>query len=471
MKKIIFILTLIILIFSLGRNLNPSNKQMFESHDITQAARVQQFTLNLKSGHIPPRVAPDFNNSQGYPVFNFYAPTAYWISSLINLAGFDVVNSLKLSFLLAIIFSFIFSYLFLRSFFDFYPSIFGAVIYSTVLYLPADIFIRGNLAEVWFIALLPLSLYFIYQNSQKPKPVNFIIGTIALSLTFTSHNLLSMVFIPVSLLFALILKNKKNNLISFALALLLSGYFLIPFLLENHLTIAREMAAKTNYQDHFLCINQLWDSPWGYGGSIKGCNDGMPFKLGKLQIIFAVLGIVIFIINVFKKKKKPYLLTTSYLLLLLILSLFMTLYPSKFIWDLFSPILSVFQFPWRFISLSLIGIAFFSSLFWNTFKLPFKPLIIIIFASVTLFINTKYYHGKTIDKSTYEKKYLSKEFIEKKAAFLIPEYFNKNSQIKVKWGQTTIEQIGNLTTVFAFALLGIISFNELLWKKNKVLTN
>jgi len=470
-KSGLFFLVFLSVMIFLGKNLNIFSNSMFEFHDITQAARVQQFTLDLRNGQIPPRVAPDFNDRQGYPVFNFYAPTAYWISSLINLVGFDVINSLKLSFLLAILFSFVFSYLFLRIFFDFYPSLFGAVIYLTVLYLPADIFIRGNLAEVWFIALLPLALYFIYHNSQKSKPVNFILGIIALSLTFTGHNLLSMIFIPVSLLFILILKNKKVNLISFILAILLSSYFLVPFLLENHLTIARETAAKTNYQDHFLCLNQLWDSPWGYGGSIPGCNDGMPFKLGKLQIIFAVMGIVILIINVFKKRKIPNLLITSYLLLLFVVSLFMTLNQSQFIWRLFSPVLGVFQFPWRFISLSLIGIAFFSGLFWNSLKIPYKSSIMIIFTAMILFINMKYFQGKTINKSTYEKKYLSKEFIEKKAASLIPEYFNKDIQIKVKWGQTAIEQIGNLITLFAFGLLGIMFFNELLWKKNKTSTN
>ena len=213
MKKItVFLLSFIFIYLLLGKNLSPFSKTMFQFHDQTQPARIQQFSLNLKNLKIPPRIAPDFYYKLGYPVFNFYAPTAYWITSGINLLGFNIVNSLKSSFFLAIILAFIFSFLFLKNFFDYYPSLFGAIIYITILYLPANIFVRGNLAEVWFITLLPLSLSFLYKNSQRLIPANLVFGTIILSLTYTSHNLLSIFFIPLSYFFSVSIKEVSRSL-------------------------------------------------------------------------------------------------------------------------------------------------------------------------------------------------------------------------------------------------------------------
>lgn len=463
-KKSLLIFSLLAIVVFFGQNLNPFSNQMFEAHDSTQAARIQQFSQNLKNFRIPPRVAPDFDNGQGYPVFNFYAPAAYWITSVINLLGLDTVAALKLSFLIATVLSFIFAYLFLRNFFDEFPALIGAILYTTAVYIPADIFVRGNLAEVWFITLMPLSLFFISKNSQKPGALNFFLGTTVLFLSFTSHNILSLVFIPIVFIFALLLKNKKINLLSIALALLLSSYFLLPLLLENHLTIAKQMAQKTHYQDHFLCINQLWESPWGYGGSISGCRDGMSFKLGKFQIIFALLGIATFVFKLKNKKNDYLLLVAGYLLLVTLLSLFMTTYLARPIWDLFSPVLAVFQFPWRFIAFSLIGLSFFSAYFWQAVKFPLKNVIILFFVVISLIVGIKYFKGRSMAKPDFEEKYLSEVYIRKEAALQIPEYFS-SQKVKIDWGKTFVEKTANLITLLSFGFLGILTLNKSLWKK------
>jgi uncharacterized membrane protein YfhO len=106
----------------LGKLLNPFEQKMFEFHDDTQAGRIQEFTLNLKHGQIPPRMAPNFSKGLTYPVFNFYAPFSYWLSSLLNLTFFSsVVLAMKASFLLALILSFILIWLFLSESLTFYP--------------------------------------------------------------------------------------------------------------------------------------------------------------------------------------------------------------------------------------------------------------------------------------------------------------------------------------------------------------
>src|SRR3989339_1230941 len=101
-KTLVFFLSIILMIVFFGKNLNPFSSRMFQFHDETQPARIQQFTSNLKKLNIPPRIAYDFNQKKGYPVFNFYAPFSYWLTSLVNITGLSIINSIKLSFLLAL---------------------------------------------------------------------------------------------------------------------------------------------------------------------------------------------------------------------------------------------------------------------------------------------------------------------------------------------------------------------------------
>lgn len=480
MKKIIFVVVLLLIVFFLGRNLNPFSSTMFTFHDSTQPARIQQFVSELKQLHIPPRIAPDFNFKLGFPVFNFYAPFSYWLTGLINFIGFDVVSSLKLSFLLALLVGFFGGYLFLRNFFDFYPALLGGVLYITSLYFPLDIFVRGNLAEVWFLTLMPLAFHLVYKNSLKNNQKIFFLTIIILSFALTSHNIYFLMFIPIILIFILILKNKKTNLLSLLFSLFLSAYFWLPAIAEMNFTWAKEVATLTNFRDHFLCINQLWNFPWGYGGSTKGCiNDGISFKIGRLQIIFFVFGVLLFLYKTLIKKTK-YNKIYLFLVSCFLLFLYLTLYQSQPIWELFSSVMSVVQFPWRFIGPSLLGIAFFGSYFFQNLKIPMKSLIIFFLILATIFINSKYFKGQEIKKIDFEKKYLSQEYIEKKVAYAVAEYLpktidynywrslEKKKEVPLEFiakssiepfskdKQTTIEIVGNI--ISTITLFGLILF-------------
>lgn len=482
MKQTVFIISLFVIIFLLGYQLLPTNDYFFTFHDITQPARIEQFTKEIKSFHLPPRVASDMNYKLGYPVFNFYAPFSYWITSFFNFIGFDIISSLKISFFLALTIGFFGSYLFLKRFFDFFPSILGGFFYITTLYFPLNIFVRGNLAETWFLALLPLTMFSLLSN-------NFIFTSIMLSFLFTSHNILSLISMPFIFIFAFITKNKKKNLVSILFGLLLSTYFWLPAILEMKYTWAKEVATSTNFRDHFLCISQLWQSQWGYGGSTKGCiSDGMSFMIGKLQIIFFVFGLFIFFLNKKNRYKKIY----WFFILTTFISLFLTVYQSQFIWEIFSPIISFIQFPWRLIAFSIIGISFFSANFFHHIKIPFKSIFLVIVLIGILIINGKYFRGQEIFKKDFENKFLTEEYIEKKAAYAIAEYLPKTINYQYwrslenkkeipkdflsktsitpfsKEKQTLIEKIGNFISFITIILLIIKTVFEqrLSFKKN-----
>lgn len=417
--------------FFLGRELNPFDPHLFLFHDNTQAARLQEFALSLKSGIIPPRLAPNFSFQHGFPVFNFYAPFAYWVGSLIHLVGVSSAISLKILIFLGLFGSFVSFFLFATLFFGFWGGLLGASVYSSSLWMAVEIFVRGNIGEIWFMALFPLSLYFLKRNDKEKNGFSFILTSVCLSFLFTVHNVLSLISVIFVILFSLLLIHKKKAFLAIIIGLLLGSYFLIPAVLENKLTYATEIASKTKYGDHFLCTWQLWRADrWSYGGSGTGCvNDDMSFQIGKVQLLLAGIGLGIFIHSLKKRGKNN---IPFFILGWTVFSAFLTLGLSKPVWDLFSPVMSIFQFPWRFLPFVVFGTGFFASYIVHIFaNKKMQILIVIILSMRVLFISSKFFSKPwkyTTDE--YRSMFLTQKYIGQKAAYEIPEYFPRTGDYK-----------------------------------------
>ncbi len=431
MKKNEWILILsgffLIIFFLIYKELNPFDSFLFDYHDITQPARVQEFTFNLLKFKLPPRMAPHFLFNLGYPVFNFYAPFSYWVSSLFTLLGIGADRAVELAFSTALLLGFCGMYFLLREYFSKAAAFLGSVVYVTSPYLAVEIFVRGNLGEVWFWALFPWALYFL-------KHENFLGSFFVLHAVFTVHNIFSLVSLPIFVLWVVIRRSIKGLTFIF-LGLISASYFLLPAILESRYVLASEVAKMTRYWEHFLCIKQLWTSPaWLYGASLPGCNDSMSFKLGKGQIIIGLFGLGVFLLDLFlrrvKGEKRRELV---FLLLVSLFATFLTLYQSQFIWKVFEKVLAVFQFPWRFLLFSLFGLGVFSAYFID--KIEFKLIrgIIALTLSLTLFvINDKYFFKPLKELRYFRSLYLNKRVIEEEMVFKIPEYFTQFSDLK-RW--------------------------------------
>ncbi|OGK62039.1 hypothetical protein A2334_04170 [Candidatus Roizmanbacteria bacterium RIFOXYB2_FULL_38_10] len=429
-RVVVFFLICGIIAITLGKTLNPFDSRMFNFHDETQAARIQQMALNIKSGHIPPRLAPELSHNLGFPVFNFYAPFSYWVTTGLHLIGLPIPMALKFSFFLSLILSFTSMFLFLRLFFGFLPSVMGGITYASSLWFAIEIFVRGNLAECWFLVLFPLALYLIVLNSRKLSPYIFAISSLIISFTFTVHNVFSLLFVGIASVFVLLLNNKKRNFMMLGIGLLLSAYFLIPAVIELPLTYASQNAQITHYQDHFLCAWQIWSSPlWEFSGSAKGCqDDGMPFTLGKIHILLGTFGLFALIFDFIRQKKRSshYRAITLFILLLGIGSLFLTTYQSDIIWELFKPILAIFQFPWRFLVFGMFSLGFFSAYFSEVLQdtlHKIAPYLIILMFAFLLFMSGKFFSKPWLmSYDEYASAYLSKNYVTQTVAYNIAEY-------------------------------------------------
>jgi len=113
------------------------------------------------------------------------------------------------------------------------------------------------------------------------------------------------------------------------------------------------------YSAHFATIGQLLFSRfWGYGASIWGPNDGMPFPVGQIHWILSILIIAVVVYRFWKKRKIDELtLILVFGFLVGWFAIFMAHNKSTFIWLRIPPLRYV-QFPWRFLTLAMLGLSF-----------------------------------------------------------------------------------------------------------------
>jgi len=431
----------------------------FPIHDNTQVQRVFEMTKSLKDGLFPVRWAADLGFGFGYPIFNFYAPLAYYVGSIINLLGFDVLFSTKLMMALGIVLSGLSMYMFAKELWGKFGGIFSAMLYVFIPYHAVDIYVRGDVAEFWAYAFIPLVFYALLKIHRTGKIRFIIFGALSYATLIISHNLTAFMVTPFILIFIgmLFLGNKKTGkklLITVVLGLLVSAFYWLPALLEiNYTNVLSQIGGGADYKDHFVCLNQLWASPWGFGGSTKGCVDGLSFMIGKMHLLLLPIALGLFGLGLYLKKldkKKGYLLI--YFLIGLLFSAFLTLDYSKFIWDAIRP-MAVLQYPWRFLLVAAFfisaicgSIIYFTEMFIKNKWIRLGFFIIIIL--ITVIFNSKYFAAQkylqvSVNSFTndyflkFETSQISSEYMPKE--FLKPKvYSNLSNKIIVVHGKVKV---------------------------------
>ncbi|MBI4136974.1 hypothetical protein HY469_02830 [Candidatus Roizmanbacteria bacterium] len=420
----------------------------FPIHDDAQIVRIQQMTKALSDGQFPVRWVSDLGYGYGYPIFNFYAPLPYYVGSFVDLIGFTPLDATKIMMGVGLLLAGICMYLLGEKIWGVEGGLISAMVYQFAPYHAVQMYVRGSIGELYAYAFIPLIIFGFYgliQNGKsKFKNVALLVSVLGYVGLILSHNIIALLFtillgISAFLWYGscLVLSLKKtskgspfwrtsctSHLYRFALTVLLafgiSTFFWLPALVEKDYTSVDYVLTSGNsdYHLHFLYPDQLWDSPWGFAGSAPGREDGMSFKIGKLHILFGILGVI----GAFrgfrdKKRKWSYGHMAIWLgIILLALSVFMTLEYSTGIWETF-PFFPYIQFPWRF----LVFIVFFISLFaGGIVRLNKKNVLTIILTLLisagVVFVNLKYFNPqayyllsfKEYESDVYVKWHISK---------------------------------------------------------------
>lgn len=397
----------ILLSLVVGRTLLTTKH--FHTHDDIQVMRIADYAMCWEDGQIPCRWSKNLGKGYGYPLFIFYPPIIYFVPLLISKLGLSYIASLNIFMFMTLpiaaygMFKLVHALTRERKL-----AFLGSVLYTFYPYHAQNIFIRGVLAENLAWSLLPFIFWQFYElianNKKSYNPA------ILLTLIILTHNISSMIFLPITIFWCILLLlsiRKKSKRLKSTLALtiknlllpfFLSAFFLIPALVER--TIVQSDSMIINYYSylvHFVSVNQiLFSNFWGYGGSGPDLLDGMAFMIGKAYwIAFALLAAHYLYTN---RSERSQLLKPVFVVSIILAPIFTFMMHARStpIWLLLEP-LQYIQFPWRF--LGVVG--FFIVLFitYTAKYLPknIKNSFIFLLAMVVIISNFSYFKPEKYD--------------------------------------------------------------------------
>ncbi|RJQ37719.1 hypothetical protein C4559_03220 [Candidatus Microgenomates bacterium] len=374
-----YLILIFIVIISIFSILPLFHSGFFPMHDDTQVARVFEMGKALKDGMFPVRWVQDLGYGFGYPIFNFYAPLAYYVGGFFNIIGFDALISTKIMIGVGIISAGFFMYLLAKEFFGKIGGIISSLFYVYAPYHALDLYVRGAVAEIFGYAFLPLAFYGLYKSSKEKSWRFIVVGSMGFAGVILSHNLTAFMLLPFFILTIFLLvffnwKDKKfinwNPIFVFIFGIMLSSFYSLPAILEMKYTnIISQIGGPSDFHDHFVCLPQLWDSPWMFGGSIRGCIDGLSFRIGKLHILAVFISIIMAVFSIKKKGIKKESISLILAFLLFLMSIFLMLDFSKIIWEKI-PQMEYIQYPWRYLLFASFASSFMAgSMFFFSKKL------------------------------------------------------------------------------------------------------
>lgn len=321
--------------------------------------RLSAFYDTIRDGQIPARFIERLNFGYGYPVANFLYPGYLYLGSVIHLAGFSFIDSVKILFSLSLVFSGIFSFIWLKRLFGNIDSLLGSLIYVYLPYHLFDVYKRGSLGEALSISVIPLAFYGI----EKASTILIALSTFSILLF---HNTLAVFFLPLIPIYALIRKSFVRSTPGMVLGVLMSAFFTVPALVELKYTKFLDTPIS-NPSEYFADI----------------------YLLGIISVVIFVSALILaFVIYREQLSKIPYRGLFVFFGIVFLISAFLSTTLSSFVWGILNG--SFVQFPYRFLSLSLIAVAFMtgyiSYILFGKAKLVFFALVIIL-----LFIFSRHY--------------------------------------------------------------------------------
>ncbi len=431
---------LIIFVLALPSVLPLFHSGYFPMHDNTQPTRVYEMAGALRDGQFPVRWVSDLGYGFGYPIFNFYSPLPYYFGALGVLAGLDSIVATKLMFSVAIILAGFSMFSLGKKLWGYPGGIIAALLYLYAPYHGVQVYVRGAVGEYWAYGLLPLIFYGV-SLAAEGQWWGILVAGVTLAGVILSHNIISMLavgflvawFILAAIL-AIVRKKTfilpKSLLLTVFLGLGLAAFFWIPAIFEANLTKIHTLISGSNdFRQHFVFLDQLWSSPWGYGGSAPGRADGFSFMIGKVHIVLELVVLAGFLFNGGEIRKKRGIF--ALLLSGLIGATVMMLPVTQPIWEVISP-LSFVQYPWRFLVFS----AFFISILGGSctlivarskigkFSFIYWLLLIILAGGIVLF-NAKYFRPQFYSKET-SADFIAPQRIKWNISKISDEYLPKN---------------------------------------------
>jgi len=371
-----WLLWLIVIVTILVSILPLLNSKYPQTHDFNLYPVLQyEFDQGIREGHLLPRWSDDFWLGLGSPVFNFIQPLFFYLAEIFGLIGFSLVVSIKFVIILSFILGFWSMYLLSREFWGKQAAVLTAVVFTLFPYHLAMVYIRGAFAEFLALSLIPLVLFLFIRFIKTKKIFYGLIGSLVLALLFLSHNIQSLFFLPVLIIYLAYVYRKdlkkmyKKTAAFIVLGLGLAAFFILPALFElKHLELIGLNKGDYNYHNFFLSFVDLLPPKW---------SSYDYFQIGAVGLIILLMSVYYFFIKR-RTLKDDQLRNLVFFLTAIFVFSFLSLSASAFFWENL-PLVSFAQFPWRLLSYQVLGVSFvsgflFSQVFFKISSLKKKSL-------------------------------------------------------------------------------------------------
>jgi hypothetical protein len=298
-------------------------------------------------GDLYPRWLMSMNAGQGSPVFYFYAPVPYFITSLLHplfATGVYATHQLAAAAALAVFISGLTMFLWLRSGIGTVPAVGAALSYLLLPYLVLiDVYRRFAFGETWALAWMPLVLWFtqwLIEGKRYAMPSLALVYALLLMTHLPSTLLFSLVpilYLGVSLSGRARLVGLVKLVGAYLLGIGLAAIYLLPAMTTQDYVSVKEIAAGTD---------AVFNNFLFYGPRFVSGNIGDFYR--QLTLGTMITGVVALLATVIAFRVAALrMLQVGFWFALAVLGLFMTHPFSALIWRTIEPI-QIVQFPWRF---------------------------------------------------------------------------------------------------------------------------
>ncbi len=355
----------LLLIITIPTFISILNNQYFTIHDNQHVVRLYLLDQGIKQGYLYPRWVDRLTFGFGDPLFNFYPPLVYYLGEFFHLLGFSLIWSIKIVFILGFLIAGFSMYFLASAYLGRLAGILASTVYTYSFYHSVNAYVRGALSEFFTMSLLPLVFLSFYKLSKNINLKNSLFFGFSLALIILTHQLIALpliFFLFFYFLYYIFRCSATAKFIKYLgigsfFGLGLSAFYWLPMFIEKKFTfLDMELGG---YKLHYLYPYQFWYSPWGYGGSVPGPNDGMTFQLGKVPILLIFFSSLFFLLYFFQKRIKKDKVFINHFIFFVSLSFFglwMSTGYSDFIWRNLKLLWNL-QFPWRFLAVTNVFIS------------------------------------------------------------------------------------------------------------------
>jgi hypothetical protein len=331
--------------------------------------RLTQLDALWRQGIFFARWFPDVAYGYGLPLFNYYAPLAYYLTAPLHWLGAPSTLALNLSLAAALWLGAVGMFFFARALlesldalarrgteprenFPELAALIAALAYLYAPYLGFNALQRANLAEQWALAFAPFALWRVLELTRRVTPLNWTLALLTFAALLLAHNVTGFLFAPLFLFFgaACALTQPKpftprvwaGIVSAFLGALALAAFFWLPALLErDYIQIARVIVTPDfDYRFNFVAPQALLALlPRADTGRL---NPSYPDTLGLVQVILASAGLGVLGLKFRARRALP----LCALALAAASFIFLMVAPSQPLWDNVT-LLSFVQLPMR----------------------------------------------------------------------------------------------------------------------------